>query len=67
MAREKLVVSTRGDVAFVQMSEARKHLSTIIEKVLLDHPHVVIQKRGKNVAVISRPDDTLDEMGRKEY
>lgn len=67
MAREKLVVSTRGDVAFVQMSEARRHLSTIIEKVLLDHPHVVIQKRGKNVAVISRPDGTLDSVETKTY
>jgi prevent-host-death family protein len=68
MARtSKLTVDTRGDVAFVQMSEARKHLSAIIEKVLLDYPHVVIQKRGKNVAVISLPDDTLDDLGRKEY
>ncbi|MCL7971031.1 MAG: type II toxin-antitoxin system Phd/YefM family antitoxin [marine benthic group bacterium] len=67
MATDKLTVEIHGGVAYVKMSEARKHLSTIIDKVLTDHEHVVVQKRGKTVAVISRPDSTLDSVETKTY
>jgi prevent-host-death family protein len=63
----ELTVEIHSGVAYVKMSEARKHLSTIIDKVLTDHEHVVIKKRGKKVAIISRPDGTLDSVETKTY
>ena len=62
-----LTVEIHGGVAYVKMPEARKHLSTIVEKVLKDHEHVVVQKRGTTVCVISRPDGTLDSVETKTY
>ena len=59
MAERKRTLSARihDDVAYVQISEARRHLATIIDSVLPKYPKVVVEKRGKAVAVISRPDD----------
>ena len=62
-----LTARIQGDVAYVKMSEARKHLSTIIEDVLVKYPRVVIEKRGKPVAVISRPDDVKDVVVTEEF
>ncbi len=62
-----LTARIQGDVAYVKMSEARKHLSTIIEDVLAKYPRVVIEKRGKPVAVISRPDDVKDVVVTEEF
>jgi prevent-host-death family protein len=49
------------------MSEARKHLSTIVDEVLAKYPRVVIEKRGKPVAVISPPDDVKDVVVTEEF
>ncbi len=57
--REKLTVRRIGDVAYIRMGDARKHLSTIIDDVLEKYPQVVLERRGTPVAVISRP-ETVD-------
>lgn len=54
---ERLKVRLIGENAYVRMSDARKHLSTIIEQVLAKHPRVILEKRGEPVAVITRPDN----------
>ena len=62
-----LTARIQGDVAYVKMSEARKHLSTIVDEVLAKYPRVVIEKRGKPVAVISPPDDVKDVVVTEEF
>ena len=62
-----LTARIQGDVAYVKMSEARKHLSTIVDEVLAKYSRVVIEKRGKPVAVISRPDDVKDVVVTEEF
>ena len=66
-ASDRLTVRVIGDNAYVRMSDARKHLSTIIEQVLEKHPRVILEKRGVPVAVLSKPESEDDLAVEEEW
>ncbi len=54
-------------IAYVQISEARRHFATIVDTVLPKYSKVVVEKRGEPVAVISRPDDVETGVVTEEF
>lgn len=71
MSRRKkgggLKVRVTDNTAFVRTTDVRTQATKVFEQVLKKYPTVIVEKNGKPVAVLKRPDTAQETIRVEEF